>query len=406
MKDEGVSGYSRQEVALRAGVPPDYVNRLVELGILTPGTGEGFSSGDVLTARWVLSLERTGIPLEGMAAAVRDGTLSFAYMDAAAFDRFPSLSDTTFQELSERTSVPMDLLKVVREAVGFAEPRPGDHVREDELSIVAAIELQLSKGFRPAVIERWLRVGAESLRRIAETETDFWMTEVERPLLEAGMSEAEMLQTQAELGSEMAPLIEQVLLAIYHGQQEHAWRQGLTEGVEGALERAGLYRRPVRPPAICFLDITGYTRLTEERGDEAAADLAAKLAGLVRRSSQRHGGRPVKWLGDGVMFYFGEPGGAVLSALEMVEGVASHGLPPAHVGLHSGPVVFQDGDYFGRTVNVAARIADYARPGEVVVTEDVVEAADGEPVSFEEIGPVELKGVSGALRLHTAHRDA
>ncbi|HEX5948966.1 MAG TPA: hypothetical protein VFZ45_05315, partial [Actinomycetota bacterium] len=80
-----MSGYSRHEVARRAGVPPDYVNRLVELGILTPGTGEGFSSGDVLTARWVLSLERTGIPLEGMAAAVRDGTLSFAYMDAAAF---------------------------------------------------------------------------------------------------------------------------------------------------------------------------------------------------------------------------------------------------------------------------------------------------------------------------------
>jgi adenylate cyclase len=172
------------------------------------------------------------------------------------------------------------------------------------------------------------------------------------------------------------------------------------------LERAGLFRRAHRPPAICFLDITGYTRLTEERGDEAAADLAARLAGLVRRSSQQYGGRPVKWLGDGVMFHFREPGGAVLSALEMVEGVASHDLPPAHVGVHAGPVVFQDGDYFGRTVNLAARIADYARPGEVVVSEEVVEAADGAPVSFEEIGPVELKGVSGALVLHTAHRDA
>jgi adenylate cyclase len=172
------------------------------------------------------------------------------------------------------------------------------------------------------------------------------------------------------------------------------------------LERAGLFRRAHRPPAICFLDITGYTRLTEERGDEAAADLAATLAGLVRRSSQQHGGRPVKWLGDGVMFHFREPGGAVLSALEMVEGVASHDLPPAHVGVHAGPVVFQDGDYFGRTVNLAARIADYARPGEVVVSEEVVEAADGAPVSFEEIGPVELKGVSAALVLHTAHRDA
>jgi adenylate cyclase len=402
----GVSGYSREEVAQRAGIDPDYVDRLVELGILTPGTGDGFSSGDVLRARWVQGLERAGVPLEGMAAAVRDGSLSFSFMDVAAFDRFTGLSETTFQQVSERTGIPTDLLKVVREAVGFAEPRPEDHLREDELSVVPSIELQLSKGFRPVVIERWLRVYAESLRRIAETETDWWKTEVERPLLEAGMAEGEMLEAQADLGSRMAPLSEQALLAIYHGQQEHAWRQGFVENVEDALERAGLYSRLHRPPAICFLDITGYTRLTEERGDEAAADLAAKLARLVRRSSQKHGGRPVKWLGDGVMFYFREPAGAVLAALEMAEGVASHDLPPAHVGLHAGPVVFQDGDYFGRTVNLAARIADYARPGEVVVSQEVVEAADGAPVSFEEIGPVELKGVTGTLRLHTARRDA
>ena len=105
----------------------------------------------------------------------------------------------------------------------------------------------------------------------------------------------------------MTPLIEQALLAIYHGQQEHAWSQVFVEHVEGALEQAGLYRRLDRPPAMCFLDLTGYTRLTEERGDEAAADLAARLAGLVRRSCQEHGGTPVKWLGDGVMFYFREP---------------------------------------------------------------------------------------------------
>ena len=400
-----MSGYSRQEVAQRAGVDPDYVDRLVELGILTPGTGDAVSPGDVLRARWVQSLERAGVPLEGMAAAVRDGVLSLSFMDATAFDRFTGLSDTTFHQLSERTGISMDLLKVVREAVGFAEPRPEDHVREDELSVVPAIELLLSTGIRPAVIDRWLRAWADSLRRVAETEADWWKTEVEQRLLEGGMTEAQMLEAQADLGSRMAPLSEQALLAIYHGQQEHAWRQGFVENVESALERAGLYSRLHRPPAISFLDITGYTRLTEERGDEAAADLAARLATLVRRSSQEHGGRPVKWLGDGVMFFFREPSDAVLAALDMVEGVASHDLPPARVGLHAGPVVFQDGDYFGRTVNLAARIADYARPGEVVVSQEVVDAADAAPVSFVEIGPVELKGVRGTLRLHTARRD-
>ena len=204
----------------------------------------------------------------------------------------------------------------------------------------------------------------------------------------------------------MTPLIDQALLAIYHGQQEHTWSQVFVEHVESALEAAGLYRRLDRPPAMCFLDITGYTRLTEERGDAAAADLAARLATLVRRSAQEHDGTPVKWLGDGVMFYFREPADAVLAALQMVEMIGRQELPPAHVGIHAGPVIFQDGDYFGRTVNLAARIAEYARPGEVLVSQEVVDAADGGPVRFTEIGPVELKGVPGTLRLHTARRSA
>jgi adenylate cyclase len=387
-------------------VDPSYVDRLVELGMLQPGQDDAFSQGDVLRARWVHGLEAAGVPLEGMGSAVRDGTLSFSYLDASAFDRFAEVSDTTFRQLSDSTGIDMDLLKVVREAVGFAEPGPDDRVREDELSVVPAIALQLSNGVRPVVIERWLRVCADSLRRIAETETDWWRTDVERPLLEGGMTTVQMLEAQADFGSQINPMMEQVLLAIYRGQQEHAWSQSALEDVEDALERAGLLSRLRHPPAVCFLDLTGYTRLTEERGDEAAADLAETLAAVVREHSQEHGGRPVKWLGDGVMFVFQDPGESVQAALDMVEGVATQALPPARVGIDAGPVIFQEGDYYGRTVNIAARIAEYARPGEVLVSQEVVEAAEGTPVTFTAIGAVELKGVSGPLRLHSAQRAA
>jgi class 3 adenylate cyclase len=391
-------------MAAKAGVDPDYVDRLVELGILSPGSGNTFSAGDVRRARWVQSFDQAGVPLEGLAAAVRDGTLSFSYLDATAFDRFAGVSTTTFRELSERTGVPLDLLLVIREAHGFAEPRPEDHVREDELAVVPAIENQLASGIRPEVIERLLRAYGDGLRKIVEIETDWYRTEVQMPLLEAGMTEAEMLAAQADIGSRMAPLMEQALLSIYHGQQEHAWSTSAVEDVEAALERAGLYRPVRRPPAVCFLDITGYTRLTEERGDEAAADLATKLATLVRGSSREHDGQPVKWLGDGVMFYFPNPGDGVSAALDMVEGLPAAGLPPAHVGIHAGPVVFQDGDYFGRTVNIAARIAEYARPGEVLVSQEVVEATVLEGVDVTAIGPIELKGVSEPLSLHSVRR--
>ena len=107
------------------------------------------------------------------------------------------------------------------------------------------------------------------------------------------------------------------------------------------------------------------------------------------------------------MFHFPQPAAGVLAALEMVDGASEAGLPPAHVGLHAGPVLFQGGDYFGRTVNVAARIADYARQGEVLVSQEVVEASgDGEAsgVGFTSIGPVELKGLTAPVRLYTARR--
>jgi adenylate cyclase len=391
-------------MAARAGVDPDYVDRLVELGFLSPGSGNTFSAGDVRRARWVQSFERAGVPLEGLAAAVRDGTLSFSYLDAAAFDRFAGVSTTTFRELSDRTGVPLDLLLVIREAHGFAEPGPEDHVREDELSVVPAIENQLAAGIRPEVIERLLRAYGDGLRKIVEIETDWYRTEVQMPLLEGGMTEAEMLAAQADIGSRMAPLMEQALLSIYHGQQEHAWSTSAVEDVETALERSGLYRPVRRPPAVCFLDITGYTRLTEERGDEAAAELATRLASLVRGSSREHDGQPVKWLGDGVMFYFANPGDGVLAALDMVDGLPAAGLPPAHVGIHAGPVVFQEGDYFGRTVNIAARIAEYARPGEVLVSQEVVDATELDGVGVTAIGPIELKGVSEPLSLHSVRR--
>jgi adenylate cyclase len=399
-----VGEHSREDVARRAGVETDYIDHLVDLGLLKPGRSGLFSSGDVRRARWVLGLERSGVSLDGMATAVRDGILSFTFLDAGAFDRFSGVSDMTFRQLSARTGIPLELLMLIREALGFALPGPDDRVRDDELSVVSAIEAQLSSGYRPVAIEQWLRVCGDSLRRITGTETGWYQSEVMQPLLDAGMTEEKMQETQAELGSRISPLMDEALVAIYHGQQEHAWTRSLVEHVEDVLEGAGLHRRLHRPPAVSFLDITGYTRLTEERGDEAAAELAARLGTLVRRSSQEHGGQPVKWLGDGVMFLFPDPGQGVLAALDMVEGVTSQDLPPAHVGIHAGRVVFQEGDYFGRTVNIASRIADYARPGEILVTQEVVEAAGEAPVAFTEVGPVELKGVSGTLRLHSAQR--
>jgi adenylate cyclase len=114
----------------------------------------------------------------------------------------------------------------------------------------------------------------------------------------------------------------------------------------------------------------------------------------------------VKRLGDGVMFHFRDPRDAVLAALEMLEAVSDAALPPAHIGLDTGPVVFQGGEYFGRTVNVASRIAERAEPGQVLVSQGVVDAVGSTDVAFTPIGSFDLKGVSQPVPLHSVGRPA
>jgi adenylate cyclase len=392
-----VTWYSREDAAERAGVESPFLARLVDLGILAPHEPDRYSPGDVRRVLLANSLEQAGIPLEGVGAAVQRGALSLDFLDAASYERFAALATASFRQVSHRTGIPLELLMVIREAIGMAQPSADDRLREDEMAIVPFIELQVAEGFRPAAIERLLRVQGDSTRRITEQEGAWWNSEVIEPAIAAGKGTQEI--ANPDLADRISPLAEQAVRTMYRAQQARAWTANIIEGFETLLEKAGIRSRLDRLPAICFLDITGFTRLTQDRGDDAAADLATTVARLVQRSSVQHGGKPIKWLGDGVMFYFGDPSPGVRAALEMVDGLAAAGLPPAHVGLHAGPVLFQEGDYFGQTVNLSARIADYARQGEVLVTQAVVDASHDKGIAFADIGPVELKGVSGTVHL-------
>lgn len=401
-----MADYSRQEAAERAGIGLDDLNRLLELEVLGRGKDDRFTSGDVRKIGLIRDLTTGGLSLEALAAELKTGRLSLDFMDNPAFDMFSALSNVTFQDLSASTGIPVELLMVIREAIGSAVPQPSDLVRENELAILPLIEGQLASGYPLTAIERGLRTTGDSLRRLTTADADAFRRFVVEPVAQRPEATGADIGAAAAAATErIAGASEQALLAIYRGQEKHAWTANIFEGWERGLAAAGLRDLAHRPPAMCFLDITGYTRLTAERGDEAAAELADQLTRLVQRTSVRHGGRAVKWLGDGVMFYFRDPGLGVVAALEMADGVTGAGLPPAHVGLHAGPVVMQDGDYYGQTVNIASRIAEYARPGEVVVSQAVVDASEGADVTFREIGPVELKGVADPVRLHAAHRE-
>jgi adenylate cyclase len=377
------------------------VERLVALGILTPRDGAApFLATDVTKVRLAKACEQAGLPMDGIAAVIRQGRLSFAFLDASPYRRWALRSGRTYRQVSQETGVPLDLLRDALESMGFAPAAPDDPIRDDELETVPLLRLVHTTG----VIDRpWMaRVGrgyAEGMRHIARIETEVYHARFEGPLLESGADPRTAMEWASNLSGEFNPLVDRALMGLYRRQQELAWTEHLVEDIETALEQAGVLGRPERVPAMCFLDLVGYTRLTEERGDQAAAELAGSLSVLVQRSSREHGGMPVKWLGDGVMFHFREPAGAVLSALRMVRQLPEAGLPPAHVGVAAGPVVAQAGDYFGRTVNVAARIAARAGEGQVLVSERVAESGPPLGVTFVELGELPLKGISRPVRV-------
>ena len=393
----------QKELAERAGVPASYVERLVELGIVTAGEDGTFTDADVYRVRFVQASDRGGLSVEAIARAIQEGRFSLAFLESTQY-RWASLSPRTYTEVADKVGVSLDFILAFEEALGKVRPAPDDPAPADLEALLEAPRVAMDAG----VVDdrthlRLIGVYADALRRIAETEGDVFHRLIEVPRLEAGLSHGEMLEVVNRIGSELTPGMEKLVLGIYRRQQERVWTADGVQHMESAIEAMGLYERPERPTAFAFLDLTGYTRLTEERGDEAAAGLAAELTQLVQREAGRRDGKAVKWLGDGVMFSFPDPADAVLATIEVGRRTGDVGLPSAHAGIAVGPVIFQDGDYYGRTVNLAARLAGLAKPGQTLVDAEVVRLAGGrDDIGFRGLGAVPLKGMVEPVEIYEA----
>jgi adenylate cyclase len=188
---------------------------------------------------------------------------------------------------------------------------------------------------------------------------------------------------------------------------EHRSVNGIVEGFERFLASRGLapIPDPLAPPAIIFVDLSGFTRLTRERGDESAVVAATSLQRHADATATRHGGRLVKLLGDGAMLRLTDAAVGVDAALDLVETMSGEGALSAHAGVHAGSVIERDLDVFGQTVNLASRIADAAEPGEVLASQAVVEAAGEATFGFERIKDAELKGLPEPVALFRVTRD-
>jgi adenylate cyclase len=396
--------FSREDLAEQADVDQAFVDRLIEIGAFENGDGSpSFGPMDVRRVRLLRAWEDAGLRAEGVIDLVRKGELSVAWLNTTVMTR-PRRLEMTFRDLCRELDVPQRLVEGIYEAIGFAPPSPRDGVHEGDRELVELVTSFVGAGADEGPTLRLLRVYADSLRRIAQAEADLYEVQIEERLRQAGQDERQLLEFGGRFGDQVIGLLEHAITDIYRRHREHIWIEHSINHAEIAMERAGLFEKVERPPAICFVDLTGYTRLTEEQGDEVAARLATSLATLVEDTSRRHGGRPIRWLGDGGMFHFKVPGHAVLAGLDMVEAAPGAGLPPMHIGIHTGPVIFQDGDVYGRTVNLASRIASHATAGQVMTSEETRRRSDIEGIRFVSIEPVSLKGLHQPVRLYQALR--
>lgn len=377
------------------------IRRLIDLGILVRREEERpFRSSDVHLVRLMAAFDRAGISLDDVARGVAAGDLSFR------LDLFlpePVAVSGTYESLAVDLGRSPELLRRLSSELGLPPPAD-DRIRSDDADmlsrIVAALDL-----VDDDELSRFARLYGGSLQRLIGSAFQFFDRAIRERIVDLDLSNDEKDMLIDEKGARVIDLVNRLVPWLQRRLREHAVLEYSVATTEAYMDERGIAaRRPRQPPAIAFLDLTGYTALTEDRGDEAAAELAASLASIVQEGAQVHSGQPVKWLGDGVMFYFDHPGSAVLGGLDLVERTEGAISVPARVGINAGSVIVQEGDYFGRTVNIAARITDYAGPHEVLVSDEAKRRAGLAGVAFELIGDIRLKGVSGPVTLHRAVR--
>lgn len=352
------TSFSAEELALRAGTTPAQVERFVALGILERRPGETpFGGRDIHRVRFAETLDSAGISLEDLARLVEAGEYSFSFIEGVFPGEGWPLLDTTFGELAARYDLPWDAVRQMYTNWGLATPDEEQRPREDDdLALRGRAALRETTGLGPEGLVAATRFLGENVRRIALSQISFFRDNVMEAMLARGVPRKEMLELIGPLAVRMRASNGELRNWLNDRHLEALIFQTAVEQVEALLAEAGFpQERPLRSPAIAFLDLSGYSRMTQEAGDTAAVELAGTLIELMRRAAAGHGGEVVKLLGDGVMFHFADPTDA-------------------------------------ETVNLGARITDYARPREVLVSEAVTELA-ADAAEYQPIGEVPLKGL-------------
>jgi adenylate cyclase len=394
---EGAGGrLSQAEVARRVGVSPATLRRWIDAGAV-PSIDGGWTPAAVAHARLVARLRERGHSLEEIRTATESGRLAFGYIE----DLLPPPGRTySLKGVAKETGLEPALVERLWSAMGLTQHSDG-RFTEDDVQLLRYAAAMLAAGIPLVAFLQIARVYGHTLAQIADAEVRLFHLYVHEPLMRAGVTGMEMAEEMHGIAREILPLSSPMMDNLHRRFLGHFVQQDVIGHMESdeAEEPMDLGRLRV---AIAFADLAGYTRLTEERGEDEAVQAVERFVEVVEHTLPEDA-RIIKTIGDEVMVVGHDPAALTEWAVDLQRLFTDPPLP--RIGVQYGQALYRDGDYYGREVNLAARVVARSAGGEVVATRPIVEACNDQ-LTFDRIGEVRLKGFTEPTELFVARRSA
>jgi adenylate cyclase len=384
---------SASEASRIAGVSPSTLQRWARAGVVPVRRGR-WTTAAAAQARVVARMRERGHSLDELRRAVREGRLAFGYVEDLLPGRERSI---TRDQAAEQAGLEEALIERIMALLGTPTAIEGTLNQQDVVAMKRIADV-LRAGFPLVALLQLIRVYAQSVRKIAEAEVRLFHLYVHEPLIRQGLDALQIAEEMEGLARDLLPLTSPLMEYIHQRYLRFYMEQDVVGHMEAEL---GGQRQLGRVQmAFCFVDLTGFTRYTEEEGDEEAFDLVERFVETVEATLPAEA-TIVKTIGDEVMIV--SPDRVTLTEWAVGFLALLQERPQPRVGIHYGRAVYRDGDYFGTEVNLAHRVVARALGGEVMVTTAVVDAVgSSDYLEFEPIGEVDLKGFPKPVELFVA----
>jgi adenylate cyclase len=297
-------------------------------------------------------------------------------------------AEFTSGEVARAAGVELDDARRLWQALGFP-PVPDEHrvfTRADVEVLRTARALIEQQSTDPAILVQLARVTGQSLARVADAQVTASVEQVERARAAGAPADSSFAELAERIGT-LAPSLERML--------GYVWRRHLL----AALLRLWTAPEADRVQTVGFADLVGFTAMSQALDPRELSAAVDRFEAIAYEQIPGRGGRVVKTIGDAVMFAADDPVVGAQIALGLVEAHArDRELPDVRAGVASGPVIAWEGDLFGPTVNLASRLVHLARPGTVLVAEELGDRLRHEPAfALHHLRPVRLQGI-GRMR--------